>query len=216
MNYAEISKLYTEKVAEFIKKGFVFHLQSMRGMECGSCSDRLSSYSVQANMNLVRGAELIKVAIVDRSERTDHGYKRTRNIEVYKAPSKFIKTRDFVGVSECRPIQRIEFWEIADNWFGTEDEYNARRAKHKERYYANPPKANRNENTEFPQTANAVVLPLVKRQRGFKRCTLENIEKVTKHIGYDYNGKLDEIAYYAHIRRDGKYECLRLYVKYCY
>lgn len=211
MNTKEISKLFTAKANELLNNGYRIHLESMRGYgECGS--DDEGRYSVWQYIDFTNGKRLIKLAVIGRSFHTkDYKYYSTMNVEVFEAPSSRIGKNDGLWMSELELLERTEFYEIANHWYGTKEQANARRAKHDERISKAVPRRE-SDIKEFEPNSNVkrLALSFVKRQRGYKTTTLENIAKVYKTIKRDRYGKILRADYVVEVVRNGKRSALTM------
>ena len=190
-------KLYSEKVAEYLNKGYVINPETMHSCEWGTVDDR--HISIKAKVDFIDGKDyLIRVAIVDSHiysnyEKGIHD-KDTMNVEVWRAKTNSRKDRFDLDKGEV--LYCYEFYEIASGYYGTEEEADHARAIRKE---------HRNKMYEFESNAcdargcktfksplaKAYVLPFVQRQKGFKRATLKDIDFIKKTVkfNYDYKGR---------------------------
>lgn len=201
MKNAEINRLFSEKVADYIGKGYVINSDSMHSLEWDS--DDISSWSFKANVDLYNGVDLLRIAIVDRRVYGDYATKRpserTRNVEVLKAPSGY-KRRDSFPTSKSEIVWQYKFYEVGYEFYGTCDEAKKAAEIRRERRELR----NAMERDDDPlcghisletPLAKALVLPFVQRQKGFKRATMKDIDRIVRDIQTDGYGNITGIFF---------------------
>lgn len=184
-------KLYSEKIAEYLGKGYWINPASMHGNEWGDfdfmdggykCKGH---YSVLTRVDMTNGSEFITVAVIDRSYYYKYECKKpseyTRNIEVLKAP-KNARANDF-WICKCETTWQFETYRIQGEFYGTAEQAESAADKRRERWsrpFEADPLTNRK--TFTSPLAKAYVLPFVQRQRGFKTATMKDITEVFKAV----------------------------------
>ena len=168
MLFKEIEAIFTQKVMEFIQKGYTFNCNTMSG-----------SQGEIGKVDLSKGNEIIRVLMgTGCSSEADTIY-----IIVGRSPEKVCKNRyDTIWNNKLEIIEKTMFFKVSENFFvETEEEYriindiqikrHRRRAK---RTYS-----------VLKEDAKKIVLPFVKRQSGFKSCKLKDIDRVEKFTKYN-------------------------------
>lgn len=195
-------KLYTDKIAEYLDRGYWINPASMHGGEWGDfdfmdgevkCHGH---YSVKSRVDLTNGRKFISVAVIERSYhyRYESGKpsEYTRNIEVLSAP-KNARANDF-WICKCKTIWCYKTYQISGEFYGTAEQVEVARAVRHERYMrgkdADPMVGYRRFETPL---AKAYVLPFVQRQKGCKTATMKDISSVWKDVN-TYKGK-DIVSY---------------------
>ena len=167
MLFKEIEAIFTQKVTEYINKGYTFNCNTMSGHQ-----------GEIAKVDLRKGDEIIRVLMC-----TEYSSKAEMlSVVVGRNTKKVDKGRyETIWNGNLEIIEETKFYEVAENLYvETEEEYRnicdirlnrfRRRAK---REYA-----------ELKEDAKKIVLPFVKRQTGFKSCKLKDIERVEKFTKY--------------------------------
>lgn len=197
-------KLYSEKVAEYLNKGYVINPETMHSCEWGSVDDR--HISIKAKVDFIDGKDyLIRVAIVDSDIYGDYEKgtpdKRTMNVEVMRAKTNSRKDR--FNLDNCEILYCYEFYEIASGYYGTKEEADHAktiRREHRNNMYEREKgywSARGCKDFTTP-LAKAYVLPFVQKQKGFKRATLKDIDSIRKDVRCDWKkGRLckTEVTY---------------------
>ena len=158
----DIDTLFTNKIMEYIAKGYTLHTNTMSG-----CQGEL------AKVDLTNGNEVIRIY-------TDDVYRngacyivltvgRNTN-KLYNHPSDIIWNKDL------EIIEQIEFVKLSDNYFINPEEY---RGIHEKKRLRRRMKEE-NEVTVFDDKAKIIVLSFMKRQHKCKTIKLTDIQKVYK------------------------------------
>ena len=206
-------KLYTDKIAEYLAKGYWINPASMHGSEWGDFDfedvdynggKRMyhGHYSVRTRVDMTNGREFITVAVIERSY---YGTKRSDsvlNIEVAKA-KKGARANDF-WYSHCEVIWCYETYRISGDFYGTKEQAEAALQVRRERHSRPVDKDFFGEYKSFDTPlAKAYVLPFVQRQRGLKTATMKDITEVFKVVDYyNRNDKKKTVSY--RVRCKGK------------
>lgn len=198
-------KLYTDKIAEYLDRGYWINPASMHGSEWGDFEfedidlkgdKRMvkGHYSVQSRVDMTNGREFITVAVIERSYHGLKTDKRVRNIEVLKAPKK-ARPNDF-WVGNCEVIWCFETYEIAYDFYGTKEQAEAAVQVRRERHSRPVDKDSFGEYKSFnTPLAKAYVLPFVQRQRGFKSATMKDITEVFKVVEESGRHRWKSVSY---------------------
>ena len=194
-------KLYSEKVAEYLNKGYVINPETMHSCEWGSVDNR--NISIKAKVDFIDGKDyLIRVAIVDSHIYGDYELrtpdKYTMNVEVMRAKTNSRKDR--FNLDKCEILYCYEFYEIASGYYGTKEEADhakAIRREHRNKTYEreNGDWSARGCKDFTSPLAKAYVLPFVQKQKGFKRATLKDIDSIRKDVQFFWSkGRLYKTA----------------------
>lgn len=190
MKFADINKRFTEIVAEYIAKGYTINSDTMSGCQSDSF----------ANVDLTDGKELIRVVLETESYWDDYSTCVENGMEWFTYDTIKVvvgrctdkvrinkRKQDIVWNHHLEIISCDTFYKIGgyySDFYGTkEDSQNQQRKSHER--YKNVKYEPRKEKV-FPASANAIVLPFMKRQKGCKTIKLSDIEKVIKE---EYEGK---------------------------
>lgn len=190
MKFADINKRFTEIVAEYIANGYTIHTTTMSGCQSGSI----------ANVDLTDGKEIIRVVIETESFWDDYKTcvengmecfcyytvkvvvgRCTDNVRINERNNDIVWNHHLEIIS-CDTFYRIGGYD--SDFFGTKEDSQNQQRKSRERYkyrHSEPRKEK-----VFPVSANAIMLPFMKRQQGCKTIKLSDIEKVIKE---EYEGK---------------------------
>lgn len=202
-------KLYSEKVAEYLNKGYVINPETMHSCEWGSVDDR--HISIKAKVDFIDGKDyLIRVAIVDSHIYGNYELKTpdkyTMNVEVMRAKTN--NRKDRFNLDKCEILYCHEFYEIASGYYGTEEEADhakAIRREHRNKMYEREKgewSARGCKDITSP-LAKAYVLPFVQKQKGFKRATLKDISSIRKDVRFNWSkGRLFKttVAYTIYVK----------------
>lgn len=200
MKFEEINKKYTEKVAEWMAKGYWINAGTMSG-----------SQGEYAHIDLTNGKELIRVLMEERAEWLDDGWSRREAVVIVvgRVPAEDrvrIGATDRLGNTvwnnHLEELEKESYFKIGDResgWFGTKEEANARYDKAHERW------TNAHEDSEFKtkvfRGAEKMMLPFVRRQVcGCKTAKASDITKVEKVYNTDPNGRLTGCTYYVTVK----------------
>ena len=160
----EIDRLFTEKVAEYLSKGYWLNPDTMGG-----------SQGEIAKVDLNNGQEIIRV-LLDRKttfmDGTQVSLKVGRNTDKL-----YGSTFDTIWHEHLEILEERTFCEVARNFYVTPDEYPAIREKRFARYAQRQPTP-----VDLGEKAKEIVLPFVRRQSKCKRAKLSDIENVRKSV----------------------------------
>lgn len=173
----EIGLVFTEKVAEYMAKGYVMNIDTMSG-----------SQGEIAKVDLRKGDEIIRILVATGYERLDEKI----SVIVGRNTSKmYNRGHDTIWNSELEIIEEVEWYKVSENYYCDEDEYRVVEEKRFKRF-----DSKRTEDVvDFGEEAKKILLPWVKRQKGCKTCKLSDITRVFKRK-YN-NGKWH---YAVHVR----------------
>lgn len=162
----EIDTLFTNKIREYLDKGYIIHTYTMSG-----------SQGEQAKVDLYNDTEIIRILITSHYRTSISGLKliigRNTN-KVYGRPT------DIIWNNDLQIIEEHEFIKLSDNYFVTPEEYEPIKAVRKKRDHLKY--RNNADYIEFKQDAKERILPFVKRQPKCRSTRLSDIEKVYKII----------------------------------
>lgn len=174
MLFKEIEAIFTQKVNELIQKGYTFNCNTMSGHQ-----------GEIAKVDLRKGGEIIRVLMCE-----EHSFRNgdTLQVIVGRNTKNVGKHRhDTIWNGDLEIIEETKFYKISDNFYvETEEEYKAVEAKQFDRWRSH----NKKVWTRLNDDARAIVLPFVKRQRGYKTCKVKDIDRVEKCVtarGTQYN-----------------------------
>ena len=188
MTFAEINKRFTDKVAEYLAKGYVINTS---GCTAGYSGE-------QMRLELTDGKDIIAIRLVEDSGGLFSG--RTVNIVVGLADAQTLR-KNYVKPNMMRhetlwadritELERESFYQVGNrwdaNWFTTEEEQKRtaaiRRERMKASYDSNP---NKIELTDM-RGAKEIALRWIQRTK-YSSYKLKDIEKVEKWI-YEYDGR---------------------------
>ena len=160
----EIDRLFTEKVTEYLSKGYWLNLNTMGG-----------SQGEIAKVDLNNGQEIIRV-LLDRKttfmNETQVRLKVGRNTDTL-----YGSTHDTIWNENLEILEERTFCEVAQNFYVTPDEYQAIREKRSARRESRQPAS-----IDLGEKAKEIVLPFVRRQSKCKRAKLSDIESVRKSV----------------------------------
>lgn len=168
MLFKEIEAIFTQKVMEYIQKGYTFNCNTMSG-----------SQGEIAKVDLRKGVEIIRVLMGTDYRREND----TLHIIVGRNPEKYRNIRyNNIWNNRLEIIEETTFFKITENFYvETEDEFRAIRDIQSNRRHRRAKSAY----AELNENAKSIVLPFVKRQHGFKSCKLKDIDRVEKFIKHN-------------------------------
>lgn len=167
MKYNDIMKKFTDKIAEYINKGYILDCKNMRSL----------GGREEAKLDLTNGKETIRVYLesdskCDYDDEDKYSFFSCHYLilTVGKIPTSFIWTN-------LEVISREEFYLIGGkDFYGSEEDARKAQRKSIERYYAR----NVDKTKRFSEEAKKVVLPFVRRQPKCKTVKLSDITKVVR------------------------------------
>jgi len=191
MKFAEINKKFTEKVAEYIAKGYYFNTATMSGHQ-----------GEVGKVDLTDGKEIIRITLERMSgvegidERHPFWYRGVELVVGKSAdnvkPNKN-STMDIIWTNKLEVIYKEQFYQVDDNadWYVTRDEafeaYNLRRERRRSRYTF--------EDKVFPEEAKNAVVSFMKRQPRCKGVRVQDITKVIKKTRVSMFSEEEKIQY---------------------
>ena len=193
MKFEAINKMYTQKVAEWMAKGYWINAGTMGG-----------SQGEYAHVDLTNGSEIIRVLMDDGGEWVDYDKYDSVDVIVGRVPAGervTIGTTDKLGNTiwnnRLEVISKDSFYKLShgwrSEWYGTLEEAKAvheLRLKRSHVRFADP----RYREKVFEDGAK-MVLSFVKRQAGCKSAKLSDIEEVRKVYCTNLNGEITGADY---------------------
>ena len=176
MKYDDICKRYTEIVADYLTKGYMINVKTMRGMQSNEV----------AKVDVTDGKEYIRVLLENFNEYNSDrklgeifiSYNITR-IKVGRIKNSEAWT---IWNNELDVIFTEDFYRIGgekDDYFGTKEEREEQAKIHWKRMLAI-----RDSDYEIlPESAKNIVLPFMRRQPKCKSIKVTDIERVVKDDG---------------------------------
>ena len=190
MKFADINKMFTSKVSEYIGKGYHINTATMGG-----------SQGEIGKVDLTDGRELIRVLLESGSEIKTEIERRGSYIydfvklTVGRATGRFqldtASTWDTVWNNRLEVIESKSWYEINERgrevWYGTKLEAEAAHEVRHKRYNA----ADVSEIVweTKSEVAKKAVLPVIKREPGMKSCKASDITKIRHWVEIDRHGK---------------------------
>ena len=161
----EIGLVFTEKVAEYMAKGYVMNIDTMSG-----------SQGEIAKVDLRKGDEIIRILVATGY---DHLAEKISVIVGRNTSKLYNRGHDTIWNSELEIIEEIEWYKVSENYYCDEAEYRVIEEKRFKRF-----DGKRTENTiDFGEEAKKILLPWVKRKKGCKTAKLSDITRVYKYKG---------------------------------
>lgn len=170
----EINALFTQKVMEYINKGYIIHTDTMNG-----------SQGEQAKVDLHKGQEVIRILLHTKYSGID-GDKLILTIG-RNTNKLYNRTTDIIWNNDLEIIEEYEFFKLSNDFYVSPKEYPNIREKQKKRLN------NKSvyQFTEFPEEAKKIVLSFIQRQPKCKSVKLKDIERVYRVV--DKRWQNDEI-----------------------
>lgn len=193
MKFAEINKAFTEKVAEYMSKGYHINVATMSGSQSGEIG----------KIDLTDGKELIRVLLeadneheISVEKRWGYIYDITR-LTVGRATGRFeldtSNTWDTVWNNRLEVIESREWYGINlrghEVWYGTKLEAEAAQEVRLQRH--NAADVSKIVWETESEAARKAVLPRIKREPGMKSCKASDITKIRHWVEIDRHGKAD-------------------------
>lgn len=190
MKFETINKKYTERVTEWLGKGYWINGGTMSG-----------SQGEYAHVDLTNGTELIRVLMEDRNDWREGDKvvvivgRCTDRVEIGSTD----RLGNTVWNQHLEVITEDSFYKIGhwSKWYGTKEEADAAQKKASERYYA---RENEYKTKEI-KGAEKIALKFARREvTGCKTAKLSDVAKVEKVYNTDINGKLRGVSYYVTVK----------------
>ena len=184
MKFAEINARFTEKVAEYMAKGYTINTATMNG-----------SQGELGKVDLTNGREIIRVLLDDFGTpctRIEHRFYSFDGVKliVGRVTDDVIpnsqSTWQTVWNNRLEVLYREEYYQIGREkrggvkWYGSKVEAMAQQDKQWKRYKARDV----GDRIELPEAFREVVLPFVRRQPRCKSVRISEIKRVTKVLAY--------------------------------
>lgn len=168
MYMQDIEKRFTEKVAEYLTAGYIFSQETMRGSQGEMCK-----------VDLKRGDSFIRIRLLGFYEIDMDGI----SLDVMSNEADGLADRSTVWDEDFEKVVSEKFCYASSrkNFYIAEDDYE--KAHIREKRYSRY-KARAKHPQQLPEKAKAIVLPYIKRMKGFKSTKLADIDVVLKVDGH--------------------------------
>lgn len=194
MLFKEINQKFTDKVVEYINKGYHINSATMSG-----------SQGETAKVDLTDGKEIIRILIDDKTDYDDYSdytviivCRCTDNVRI-----DFNSTWDIIWNDHCEIISEDRFYKAGNGWFVTKDEsVRNRKIKH-DRHEARRDSEYPYKDYKFDDSAKNIMISCIKRKLNRKRFSIDKIEGIYKQFIRNINNEITGVRYYAKFT-DGK------------
>lgn len=168
MYMQDIEKRFTEKVAEYLAAGYIFSQETMRGSQGEMCK-----------VDLKREDSFIRIRLLGFYEIDMDGI----SLDVMSNETDGLADRSTVWDKDFEKVVSEKFCCASSrkNFYIAEDDYE--KANIREKRYSRY-KARAKHPQQLPEKAKAIVLPYIKRMKGFKSVKLSDIDVVLKVNGH--------------------------------
>lgn len=194
MKFNEINRIYTEKVTEWMAKGYSINVKTMKG-----------SQGEIARIDLTNGKDIVRIFV-------DTGYRRgcdTIEIIVGRVNDvkPYVNNNDIIWNNKLNIIEQTTLYEVGhgSGWYGTESDCVAAREKRNKRYKNRKILSYRKDVTELPKRKE-ICCRAIKKLKGFKRIKIDDIVMITRCESngiYPYRYEVIVKGCYVRIQRDG-------------
>ena len=165
MTKNDIRRIYTEKVAELLAKGYILHPETMSG-----------SQGEMAHIDLTNGFEILRV-LIETSLSFD-GYGDILTIRVGRCMDEIRGSWHTIWNNRLETLSEIKLAKISDNFYTTPEKgmrmAEVRLSRYDWRVH------NRDQRTELGDAYKLVALRWLRRQPRMKTCRLEDIDRMVK------------------------------------
>ena len=165
MTKNDIRRIYTEKVAELLAKGYILHPETMSG-----------SQGEMAHIDLTNGSEILRI-LIETSISFD-GYGDILTIRVGRCTDEIRGSWHTIWNNRLETLSEIKLAKISDNFYTTLEEgmrmAEVRLSRYDWRVH------NRDQRTELGDAYKLVALRWLRRQPRMKTCRLEDIDRMVK------------------------------------
>lgn len=180
----DIDKKYTEKIMEYLNKGYTIHTNTMNG-----------SQGELAKVDLTNGKEVIRIYM----DRTYIGFSdKVIVILVGRNTCKLYDSEsDIIWNSKLEIIEKMEFVKIGENYYIPKEDFAEIHKKRRKRI---------NKYSDdyityiFHDEAKKIILPFVKRQPKCKSARLSDIKEVKKTVSKNRYTNKYETKYYVTVK----------------
>lgn len=164
----DIERLFTEKVSEYLRAGYIFSTETMRDSQGEHCK-----------VDLKKENHFIRVRLWNFSEMNGNGI----SLEVLSSEGEGIVKHGIVWNSDLEEVEIQKFYRVSrwKEFFACESDY--AKAQVGEKRYARY-KARAEHPKQLPEKAKAIILPYVRRMKGFKSAKLADVDVVLKVDGH--------------------------------
>lgn len=165
----EIDVLFTNKMVEYINKGYSIHSNTMGG-----------SQGEQAKVDLSKDNDVIRILLHTKYS----GLSCTKLvITIGRNTNKLHNTStDIIWNNDLEILEEIEFIKLSENYYVTPEEYPSIREKQKNRLHHKTNYSCKN----FSDEAKKIVLSFIQRQPKCKSIKLKDIERVYRVVDKHY------------------------------
>lgn len=194
MKFEAVNKIYTQKVAEWIAKGYWINAGTMSG-----------SQGEYAHVDLTNGTEIIRVLMEDKCGWSEADSvvivvgRCTDNVKIGN-PDRIGNT---IWNQHLEVITEDRFYKIGHRWsawYGTKEEADAAEAKAMERSAARRDKEFKTKEFKGAEVAE-IALRFARREIvGCKTAKLRDVTKVEKVYNTNFDGELRSVSYYVTVR----------------
>ena len=169
MKKTELDMIFTNKVSEYIAKGYIINTNSMDGHQ-----------GEIAKIDLRKGDEILRIVMLPLDYTTEGKKLRIlvgRNTDTIDLNS---RTHEIIWNNHLEIIEELTFIAIADNWYLPEEDGKEAYQKNYERYKLHMSC----EPYEKPLNATADFIRSLKSRKGFSNATCNNVEVARAKYGY--------------------------------
>lgn len=202
MKFSEIERLFSQKVAEYLAKGFTIDVQSAR-----SYGGEIGKVDLRNDDRIIRVAVRSKLSLLSDDELSDFYPERVliRVSEMRytrKEETEYDRTEGYPD-SDFSVLEEQEWVCVSKTWFVTKEEAVGFIDKKKNRIYAqyDPWLVNQR---FIPLRCDDLLVKIARRHRGMKSVTYEDVVGYVVQIPYrDWEGN-HEVGHYIRVKSHGK------------
>lgn len=201
MLFKEINRIYTEKIKEYFNAGYTINAGTMSGSEGEIAAIDLTrendstliiriymeEFYCYGEMPYLRGIRIVTGSVTDPID---------ANLDK--------RMSNTIWNNRLKAIDEVRFYKIGEDkvggktWYGTFEEAKAAQEKAFDRFKIDS--AIGDGKHTFPISSHKIILPLIKKQKGFKSARLSDVDEVYGETIYNpLNGKTSK-RYYARVR----------------
>jgi len=187
--YADLNQIFSDKVAELLRKGYSIDTAHMGGHQ-----------GEVAKIFLVKGKDHY-VIVMDTTSNWDNWYSETYHIRFGKYSEPVTYDRQTLWLDKFEYTWEFQATKITANWFVTaelgkeySDKHHSRINARRQSYW-----------TDVDSKFYKVVLACVRKQRGFKGTKLSDIARVQRCVETRLDGSVSRHQYCVTLARTNKY-----------
>ena len=169
MTKNDIRRIYTEKVAELLAKGYILHPETMGG-----------SQGEIAHIDLTNGSEILRV-LIENCGWEDESYGDVLSIRIGRCTESLRGSHPIIWNNRLETLFEIKLAKIGENFYTTLEE-GKRMAEVRYSRWRN---RDREQRKELGDAYKSVALRWLRRQPRMKTCKLEDIERMTRRTRSD-------------------------------